>query len=179
VHVENCTINNFTQFGIDFVPTAAAASTAKLFVTNTIVRNNNGASSGGIRVKPGTNVTARGSIDDSLLANNQVGLKVEDNASITVTNTVAANNNTHGFLASGPTGASNLSIFGCTTTGHVGAGGSGIRAEGANAFARAANTMLIANANGFTTLNGGHTISFGNCFNTDPGTPTDADIPPQ
>lgn len=176
VHVENCTINNFTQVGIDFVPSSLAASTSQLHVSNTIIRNNNGSSSGGIRVKPGTNVSAKVSIEDTVLRNNRFGLKVEDNSSVTVTNTVAANNATTGFLAVASVGGpANLNLFGCTASGHAG----GVRAENPTAFARAAHSMLIANTTGFSTAGGGHTVSFGNTFNADPGAPSDPDVIPQ
>src|SRR5438270_1738988 len=65
VHVEKCTINNFTQIGIDFVPTSVSATTSSLFVSQSIIRNNNGASSGGIRIRAGTLVTARAMIEDT------------------------------------------------------------------------------------------------------------------
>jgi nitrous oxidase accessory protein NosD len=182
VSVEKCTIKGFTLFGIDFVPSSAAAGhVSQLNVTDTILRNNFGTNSGGIRVKPGTNTTAKVSIEGTVLRNNQVGLKVEDNSSVTVTDTISANNATHGFLATalaaGSPGQANLNLFNCTASGH--GAGSGVRAENGNAFARAAHTMLIANQSGFSTLGAGHTISFGNTFNADPGAPTDADIPPQ
>ncbi len=44
VHVEKCTINNFTQLGIDFAPTSATTATSQLFVSDSIIRNNNGSS---------------------------------------------------------------------------------------------------------------------------------------
>src|SRR5947199_5258577 len=43
LHVEKCTINNFTQSGIEFVPTSATVITNQLYVSNSIVRNNVGA----------------------------------------------------------------------------------------------------------------------------------------
>jgi hypothetical protein len=177
VHVEKCTINNFTQFGIDFNPSSATAGhVSQLLVSNTIIRNNNGTSSGGIHVRPGTNTSAKASIEDSVLRNNQIGLLAKDNASVNVTNTIAANSVTTGFQATSAAGGpANLNLFGCTASGNV----NGVRAENGTAFVRSAHTMLIANTNGFTTSGGGHTISFGNSFNADPGTPTDADIPPQ
>ena len=83
VHVEKCVINHFTQIGIDFVPSSATTSTSQLFVSDSIIRDNTGASSGGIRVKPGTNVSAVGEIENTQLRNNQFGLRVEDNSKVT------------------------------------------------------------------------------------------------
>jgi hypothetical protein len=176
VYVEDCTINNFTQMGIDYLPASVAASTSQLHVSHTILRNNSGSPSGGIRVKPGSNVSAKVSIQDTELRNNQFGLRVEDNSSVTVTNTVAANNATTGFLAVASAGGpANLNLFGCTSSGHS----NGARAENPTAFVRVAHSMFIANTNGFSTAGGGHTVSFGSTFNADPGAPSDPDIIPQ
>jgi hypothetical protein len=176
VYVEKCTINNFTQLGIDFVPSSATVTTSQLHVSNSIIRNNNGASSGGIRVKPGANVTVKANVANTELRNNFFGLRTEDNASTNVSNSTAANNATAGFLAvSAAGGLANLNLYNCVATGNV----NGIKADNPNAFARSAGCLLVANTNGFNTAGGGHTISFGNTFNSDPGTPTDADIPPQ
>src|SRR5262249_41861384 len=80
VHVENCTINHFTQIGIDFSPSSGAT---QLYVRDTIIRDNVGASSGGIRVKPGS--SALGSIVNTQLRNNgPFGLRVENNSNVTV-----------------------------------------------------------------------------------------------
>ncbi|MGH6690348.1 MAG: right-handed parallel beta-helix repeat-containing protein, partial [Gammaproteobacteria bacterium] len=115
VTVEKCTINNFTQLGIDFVPTAAAASTSQLHVSNTIIRNNNGASSGGIRIKPGVNVTAKAQINDTELRNNFFGLRTEDNSTTLANRTIAANNATAGFIAVAAAGGPvSLNLFNCT-----------------------------------------------------------------
>lgn len=173
--VEKCTIHNFTQLGIDFVPSSAAASISQLNVADTTARNNNGASSGGIRIKPGANVTGKASLVNCVLRNNLFGLRTEDNATTVASNTVASNN-TAGFLAvSAVGGPANMNLFGCTASGNA----NGVKADNAAAFARTANCMLAGNTNGFATTGGGHTVSFGNTFNADPGTPTDADIPPQ
>src|SRR5437588_10916472 len=50
VNVENCTINHFTQNGINFAPTVA---NSQLRVVNTIVRSNNGAGGAGLSVCSG------------------------------------------------------------------------------------------------------------------------------
>ena len=56
----------------------ATTTTSNLYVSDTIIRNNTGASSGGIHVKPGTNVTGNASITRTLLEDNQFGVRVED-----------------------------------------------------------------------------------------------------
>jgi len=176
VHVEKCTINNFTQLGIDFVPSAAAASTSQLNVSNTILRNNNGASSGGIRVKPGANVTAKANIVGTELRNNFFGLRTEDNATTVAISTVAANNASAGFIAVAAAGGpAVMNLFNCTASGNV----NGIKADNPTATARISNCLVAGNTNGLNISGGGHIVSFGNTFNADSGAPTDADIPPQ
>jgi hypothetical protein len=111
LHVENCTINNFTAKGIDFQPTAAAASTSLLFVNNTIIRNNRGASSGGVFVKSSATVTPRALLDGVELLNNQFGLSVDGTANSSV---VARMSNTTiiGNSASLLNNGGNLTSFG-------------------------------------------------------------------
>lgn len=175
VHVEKCTINNFTQLGIDFVPTSASGVTSQLHVSHTIVRNNLGASSGGIRVKPGTNVTGKCSVTNCELRNNLFGLRTEDNSATAATNTVAANN-TAGFISvSSAGGIASMNLFGCTASANT----NGVKADNPNANIRTANCLLAGNTNGFASSGGGHTQSFGNTFNSDAGTATDGDIAPQ
>jgi len=174
VHVENCTINRFTQVGIDFVPTSASAHTAQLHVSNTIVRNNQGASSGGIRIKPGANVTAVGMIEDSQLSNNLFGLRVEDNSRTMVTRTSAAGN-TAGFLAVSNSVGVTLNLDDCSAIGNT----NGIKSDNPNATVRVSDCMVAGNTNGLVSQGGGHIATFGDVKNADNGAPTDADIAKQ
>jgi len=176
VHVEKCTINHFTQWGIDFVPTSAAASTSQLFVSNTIIRNNVGAASGGMRVKPGANVTVKGEIDNTQLRNNTVGLRVEDNSTVTAKNTTAADNTNAGFLAAS-TGAPvvNLNLDLCNSTGNA----NGIKADNTGATVRIAHCFVNGNGAGLSTTSSGKILSFTNTnYIGDSGGPTGL-IPPQ
>jgi hypothetical protein len=173
VHVEKCTINNFTQKAIDFEPSAAAASTSQLHVSDTIIRNNVGASSGGILVKPGANVTATGTVENTQLRNGQFGLRVEDNSNVTATKTTAAGNVGAGFIAVSNATAVTLNLFNCVAAGN----GFGIKADNPNATVKVSSCLVAGNATGLSAT--GHIISFGNTFNADTGAPTDADIPPQ
>jgi hypothetical protein len=169
VHVENCTIHGFTQWGIDFVPSAATVSTSQLHVSNTILRDNLGVSSGGIRVKAGTNVTAVGSIENTQLRNNAFGLRVEDNSKVTAKMTTAAASTFSGFIAVSATIPATLNLDSCVTTGNF----IGIKADGFNAAVRITNCTIAGNTNGLTTTGGSHIFSFGNNPNADSGVPTD------
>jgi hypothetical protein len=105
VFVENCTIQEFQQ-GIDFEPT----TNCQLFVSNTIVRNNDpssidptgaNANDAGIFVNPASGFTATVTVDQSRLENNRVGLEANGNSMVTVNNGVAAGNTIGNFLATG------------------------------------------------------------------------------
>lgn len=166
VHVEGCTINNFTQFGIDFVPTSATAHTAELHVSDTIVRNNQGASSGGIRIKPGTNTSAVAMIEDTQLRNNQFGLRVEDNSKVAAKSTTAAGNTGSGFIAVSNVTAAVLNLDSCVAIGNA----FGIKADNPNGTVRFANCTIAGNTTGINAAGGGHTVTFtGSNNNADPG----------
>jgi len=168
VHVEECYIYGFTQIGIDFTPSAVSASTSQLHVRNTVVKDNLGASSGGIRYKPGANVTASGEINNCKLANNQFGLRVEDNSTVTATNTNASNNTGAGFIAVSGGGAAVLNLTSCAATSN---GAVGVKADAnAAALVRIAGCTIAGNAAGIVS-NLGSVKSYGNNFNSDSGTP--------
>jgi hypothetical protein len=112
VFVEKCTINHFTQSGINFAPTVAGS---QLHVSDTIVRNsgNFGASTGqGIFVNPTS--TAKATLDHVRMENNVAGLKVQGSSNTTVNQSVAAANAFAGF--SGAAGASFLTIENSVST---------------------------------------------------------------
>ncbi len=176
VHVENCTIEGFTQIGIDFVPSSATpGSVSQLHVSNSIIRDNPGALSGGIRVKPGTNVSAVGMIENTQLRDNQFGLRVEDNSTVTAKNSIAAGNAGSGFIAVSNAAAATLNLDSCVATGNA----FGIKADNPNGMARFASCTIAGNATGISTSGGGHTVTFtGSNNNADSGTATNS-IPRQ
>jgi len=178
LHVEKCTINNFTQSGIEFVPTSATTTTNQLYVSNSIVRNNVGAAgTAGIHVKPGTNVTTLGSVENTLLNNNSAGLRVEDKATITAKNTTASGNTGNGFIAVSVGTAANLNLDTCVATGN----GTGIKSDNnTNAVVRMAHCMVAGNITTGVASGGGKTISFtGTNFFSDAVTITGPNIVPQ
>jgi hypothetical protein len=166
LHVEKCTINNFTQKGIDFEPNSAA----QLFVSDTIIRNSIAALAGGILVKPAVGGSAKGSLDNVRLEKNAFGLRVEDNSNVTVSNSVSSNNINNGFwaisLAAGPA-VINLERTVSSNNGN------GVRSENANATVRMSNVTLMNNSsNGMISVASGQLISHGNNSNNGVGSPT-------
>ncbi len=176
VHVENCTINHFTQIGIDFVPTSATAATSQLYVSNSIIRDNTGASSGGIRVKPGTNVTAIGMVENTQLRNNQFGLRVEDNSTVGAKSSTAAGNAGAGFIAVSNSTAVNLNLDSCVSIGN----GFGVKADNPNGTTRFANCTIVGNTTAnISSGNTGHTVTFTGSNNNTDGTTATNSIPRQ
>jgi hypothetical protein len=178
LHVEKCTINNFTQSGIEFVPTSG--TNVQLHVSNTIARNNIGAGFAGIHVKPAAGVTVIGSIEDTLLKNNSAGLRVEDGSSITAKNTTVTGNGFpstgSGFIAASTTAAAILNLDKCVAT----VNGFGIRSDGINSKVRFGGCMISGNGTGISAVNSGQTISFTQTnSNADSGTATGPNIAPQ
>jgi hypothetical protein len=170
LHVENCTINNFSQMGIDFEPSGAS----ELFVKDTVVRNNqiNAVTSGGILVKPLTGGSALVSLDGVRLENNHVGMRVEGGAQAAVNRSIATGNTTHGFIAMGTAvGAAVMNLESSVSSNN---GINGVRSFQAGATIRISNMIISGNQNGLSS-NAAALISFGNnsvSGNTVDGSPT-------
>lgn len=172
VNIENCIIDNFVQKGVDFEPTSATpGSVSQIHVRNSIIRRNNGTLSGGILIKPGTNVSATGTIDHTQILNNFFGVRVEDNSKIAAKDSTAAGNASAGFLAVSNSTAVALNLDQCVVANNV----NGVKADNANATLRISNCAISGNTTGIFP-NGGHIVSFGNNNNADPGTPNGPNI---
>ena len=156
LHVENCTINRFTQMGIDFEPSGAS----RLFVKDTVVRNNGGAAGGGILVKPGLAGSALVAVDHVRLERNQFGLRVEAGARAVVRDSVAAGNTNAGFIAVGASGPAILTLESSTSAGN---GTAGVRSDGSSAQVVVSNVHVTGNATGLS-VSLGSLVSFGNNF---------------
>jgi len=101
VQIEQCTIEEFTGFGINFATTVAGA---RLQVVDTIVRNNGNfgtGAGGGILVNPTS--TAEATLNYVWLENNVLGIRTQGSgagiSNTTITNSVAVNNASAGFAA--------------------------------------------------------------------------------
>jgi hypothetical protein len=159
--VENCTINGFTQRGIDFTPAAPAS----LLVKDSVIRNNPTASNGGgILVKPGLAGSARVVLDGVRLERNLFGLRVEDNSSVVVRNSSASDNENNGFLVFSAAFPSSLTLENVVTSVNR---TNGVSAVGLNATARISNVTITGNlGTGLSSSSGGVIISFGNNQNS-------------
>jgi hypothetical protein len=146
LHVERCEIFGFTGAGIDAEPGAASV----LFVLDTVARNNGG----GILIKPSTYLAA--ALDRVRVTRNSYGVRAENNANVTIRDSVAAGN-TNGFLASAGTWASmtlenSAAVFNW---------GNGVTTSGGGASVILSNSIMN-NTQGINTSAGGNVYSFGN-----------------
>lgn len=156
LHVEDCVINNTAGSGIDFEP----SGTSELFVRNTVVRNNNGASGGAILVKPTATGSATATLDNVEMSNNRFGLRVEGRSKVTVRNSLASGSTTNGFLAiSTAAPGADLNIESSIASNNLNAG---IRSDGANSVVRISNVMSSGNGFGLQGANGGQILSYVN-----------------
>jgi hypothetical protein len=176
LHVEKCTINNFrgsNGSGIEIAPTTAG--TMQLFIKDTIVRNNGQNTGGGIFVHPGTGVTVKGSLDNVRMEFNNFGLRVQDNVTLSVRNSVSAGNTNAGFTAAQVVAGAliNLNLDHCASAGN---GTFGLVTTGnTTSIARIANSLFTGNATGIQAQGTSQIVSAGNNFingNTADGGPT-------
>ncbi len=160
LHVENTVIHNFgTNRGIDFVPTMASGNVAQLFVKDTIIReilnNPNGI---GVLADPGVGISARVELDNVRMARCHTGLKIADNVTAIVRNSVSSVNRTHGFHAVGPTSRMMLTNVMSSLNGT-----NGVLAEGNDAIIFLTDSTITGNlVTGIGVLAGGQIQSFGN-----------------
>jgi hypothetical protein len=177
LHVEKCTINNFrgsNGSGIEIAPTTAGVM--QLHIKDTIVRRSGqGVNGGGIIIHPGTGVAVKGTLDNVMIENNVVGLKVQDNVNVTVKNSVAAGNANAGFSAAQVTTTNSigLTLDHCVSAAN---GTFGLVTSGSNlTIAHISNSTFTNNATGMQAQSTSQIISAGNNFNngnTVEGAPT-------
>jgi hypothetical protein len=149
LHVERCEIFGFTGLGIDAEP----ANPSQLYVLDTVVRNNDG---GGILIKPAT--AAGGLLDGVRLDGNLYGVRADNNANVTIRNSVAAGNNTNGFHAASTGAGVQINLENSTAVGN----GTGVASSGgAMAAVIMSNSTIMSNGLGINTA-GGTVYSFGN-----------------
>jgi hypothetical protein len=143
LHVEDCTINNFTT-GIEFIP----AANAQLFVNRTILRRNKGSglTGGAVLIAP-TGGTTKASLEHVVAEDNGFAFKVQDRSLVTIRNSTAAGNLFAAFRAGSTTMPVELFLD------HVVAahnGSTGVAAVGAAATIRLTNSTITDNAAGIS-----------------------------
>ncbi|HXO51105.1 MAG TPA: right-handed parallel beta-helix repeat-containing protein [Mycobacterium sp.] len=106
VHIESCWFQHFNGNGantgsaIDVEPGSPTVN-LNLAIKDTAIRDNQGASTFGIFVKPAAGVTVKGTIDHMQMENNAGGLRVEVGGKVAVRNSDISNNKGNGVIANG------------------------------------------------------------------------------
>ena len=168
--VENCTIHRFTQWGISFTP----ATNATLFVTDTIIRDDNFGPQGGILLQPGPSATARGMLSNVRIERCGVGLQAMDGASVAIKDSVVSKIATAGIFAF--SSGAPATIFADRVL--VSDSSTGVDSAGSQAKVRLSRSSIFGNASGIVSVSSGQIISAGNNTNFDSGSPTST-IPEQ
>ena len=117
VQVENCTINHFTQNGINFAPTVA---NSQLRVVNTIARSNNGAGGAGLSVSSGNLVNVM--VSNSSFVGNTIGILAIRNSRVSIFECTISGNAQQGVLSRGQNGVSVANLGKCEIANNGAAG---------------------------------------------------------
>lgn len=157
--VEDCTINGFTQKGIDAVPSA----TSQLAVRRTAISNL--PASTAISLAPGAAGSINAAIDDVAISRSLAGLVVADRSKVLVRRSTIAGTGNNGVLVAAATNPAAVVVEDSTISGVTSAAGAvaGVEADGAQALVTLSN-VTVANCatNGVLESNSGQIQSFGN-----------------
>ncbi|HJX27602.1 MAG TPA: right-handed parallel beta-helix repeat-containing protein [Thermoanaerobaculia bacterium] len=155
LHVENCVINGFTGKALDIEPT----TTTSLFVTNTVIRNNTGASAGGILLKPSGVGSVKATFQNVIVNRNTFGLRAETNTETTIRSSSFSGSTAIGVEAFTPGGNVQINLDETTVANNV---SHGIQTSGAGAVVRISNVQVINNIGTGLVPGTGQILSFGN-----------------
>lgn len=157
--VEDSTIENFTQSGINFAPSGAATLT----IRDTLIRGCATASGAGLSIQPGVSGSANATLERvQLVSNGGQGLLVEGLASVNVRDGMASQNAGYGYRANNPGGtgpAVQLMLDNVLSTENS---STGVFASGSGAVIRLSGSTISGNLQGIQAISGGQVISFGN-----------------
>jgi hypothetical protein len=155
VSVENCVIWSF-RAGNGRGISDERTQSGKLYVEDTIIKNNSGT---GALVIPGGGATVNAVFSNVRFESNTgSGLGAEPNTKVTANNCVAVNNGSRGFVAEGAASAE-LNLNNCVSSHNA----TGVSATG-GATTRMSNTIITNNPTlGVDFSGGGTVVTFGNC----------------
>jgi hypothetical protein len=162
LHIEDCTIRRFnaaSSLGVSFAPTTA---NAKLYITrSTIADNGNGATGGGIEIKPAVGGTAAAVLTHLRVDNNaNAGIRLDStNAVVTaVMEDISSSGNAAGVVLAA------TQVINAMLTDSIIANNSslGILGNGASGTLRVGNTTITGNATGVTAAGGSQIQTYGN-----------------
>jgi len=155
VSIENCVIWSF-RAGNGRGISDERTQSGKLYVEDTIIKNNSGS---GAVIIPGNSATVNAVFTNTRFeSNGGSGLGAEPNTKVSANNCVAVNNGSRGFVAEGAASAE-LNLNNCVSSHNgTGVGGNG------GATTRMSNTIITNNPTlGVDFSGGGTVVTFGNC----------------
>jgi hypothetical protein len=171
--IEDCVLQNSLStsatsgWGISFQP----SGTSRLFVSNTLIHNNGGATNGGgILIQPtGAAGGARVDIVNSRIENNPFqGIRVDTVSNPSAADTMVTINGTtisgsilgSGLVVSTPIGGSDVNVN--VNSSVISGNGNGINSNGNFARVAVSDTLLFNNNTAITSIGGSLVQSFGN-----------------
>jgi hypothetical protein len=159
--VENCVIRNMSNFGIFFRPLGVGA---RLIVTNTLLANNGGGSSGaGLVIQPTGSGSADVVLDRVRVENNTTGVFAAappgtNGVRLVMRNSTVSANYFTGFAAvsQGPVVTSMIEASDISNN-----LGTGVLVQGAQAFVFVNRSTITSNDTGWTATGGGNLVTEG------------------
>ena len=156
LHVENCTIERFSGYGIDFEPTTSGA---QLTVSDTLLRNNRGGAGGGVLVRPAAGISANATFERIVASRNRVAFQIEDRGAASIRSSTISSSVNFGVIVISTAAAAEANVVSSQVVNNSLAG---LRSEGALAVIRISDTSVFDNGVGIATASGGAVLSYGN-----------------
>ncbi|MDQ3254886.1 MAG: right-handed parallel beta-helix repeat-containing protein [Acidobacteriota bacterium] len=157
LNIERCEIFNFVFAGSGVGVLVETNVLSRVSISDTVVRSNGG---GGIFFNPASGGSVKATISRVRSEGNLYGFRADDNVTVTISDSVAANNQNNGFVAFSELGSSAvINLERCVTTNN---GLAGIDVRNPLAMIRMSNVTTTANSTGITINAGGQVISYGN-----------------
>lgn len=167
VHIEDCVIRDnqageLNGNGILFMPSSGSP---ELFISNSHITGNGDATSGtGVHIEPSGSAGAKVTIENTILANNSIGVRgVSNNTTgvveISIANSELSGGTFHGLVVQADSGTTKVTV---NSTRIVNNAKQGIRAIGANGIVRVGSSIISGNLTGLNSINGGNIRSYGN-----------------
>ncbi|WP_442756687.1 right-handed parallel beta-helix repeat-containing protein [Methylocystis sp. JAN1] len=153
VQVENVHIYGFTNFGINFAPNQAANSS--LLVKNSVITDN---LNYGIFIAPVGGGHATADIIGVTASRNKAGLRVQDNATVEVVESVFSHNLNAGVAAVATSGAAALNVKNSVSASNQ----FGVASNNAPSVVSLSNVSVFGNTATGLSASGGSLVSFGN-----------------
>lgn len=153
VQVENVHIYGFTNFGINFAPNQAANSS--LLVKNSVITDN---LNYGIFIAPVGGGHATADIIGVTASRNKAGLRVQDNATVEVVESVFSHNLNAGVAAVATSGAAALNVKNSVSASNQ----FGVASNNAPSVVSLSNVSVFGNTSTGLSASGGSLVSFGN-----------------